>query len=617
MNRKIAVVLTAMLTALSAEAGEPKHGLAIYDEPKYPPDWTHYDHVNPDAPKGGTLQLSASGTFDSFNPFIIKGSPAIGAGLLHLTLTAHSLDEPFTEYGLVAETMELAEDRSSIAFNLRPKAVFHDGEPIKPEDVIFSFDILRTEGTPLYRKYWANVTRAEKTGERQVTFFFSEQNNRELPLIMGQLPVLPKHYYDENEFDKTSLEPPLGSGLYQVDRFEPGRFISYKRVENHWADDLPVHKGRNNWARLEYEYYRDRDVMVEAFKAGHIDLFAENSAKRWATGYEGPMLDAGVIIKEEFPEGGSSRMQGYVFNTRREIFQDPRVREAIGYAFDFEWLNRNIFYGAYERINSYFYGSEEFNARELPNENELALLEQYREHLPPEVFTTVYEPPKTDGSGNPRRSLRAALQLLRDAGWSVQDGVLTHNETGRRMEFEYLYIEPSSERIAAPFARNLERLGIKMRLRRVDTSQYQERLNSFDFDMVTIPWGQSISPGNEQRDYWSCAAADFQGSRNYAGICNPAIDALIEHVIEADTREELVTATRSLDRALIWGHYVVPQFSSATTRIARWDIFSMPDELPPYRVDTSAWWIDTEKMASLGARKEAARSGGARAQTSN
>jgi microcin C transport system substrate-binding protein len=619
LDRTVAVTMLAMPLLVSAgslgqaAAAAPQHAIAMYGDVKYPADFTHFDYVNPDAPRGGTLALSGSGTFDSLNPFTLKGTPASGLTFLFETLMTPSLDEPFTYYGLVAESVETPEDRSWVKFTLDPKARWHDGQPITPEDVIFSFETLTTKGHPMYRSYYANVVKAEKTGEREVTFTFDGAVNRELPLIMGQLPVLPKHYYSEVDFEKTSLKPPVGSGPYKIKSFEPGRSIVYERVPDYWGADLPANRGRYNYDEIRYEYYRDRDVAFEAFKAGEFDLWSENSSKRWATGYEGPMFEREVIVREELPIRPVARMQGYVFNLRKDKFKDPRVREAFDYAFDFEWTNKNLLYSAYERIESYFHGEPELASSGLPTDGELALLEPYRDQLPQELFTQAYEEPKTDGSGNNRENLRRAFQLLQEAGWTVEDGRLVNQESGEPMQFEILLNDPASERYAAPWVNNLKRLGVDAQLRIVDTAQYQNRMDNFDFDVTTELWGQSDSPGNEQRDMWSSAVADVPGSRNTAGIRNPVVDAMIDKVITAETREQLETAVHALDRVLLWGHYVVPHFVDDSYRVAYRNKFSRPEVLPEEGPDFMAWWVDPVKVAALQ-KKQPPSSAGAQAQ---
>ena len=609
----LVVALAVPTASLHAEQeARAMHGASMYGDLKYGPDFAHFDYANPDAPDGGTLVLSAVGSFDSLNPYILKGTPASGLTLTFETLTTGSADEPFSEYGLIAESIEMPEDRSWVIFTLRPEARWHDGEPITVEDVIWSLETLKTKGHPFYRAYYANIAKAEQVGERQVKMTFEEGlTNRELPLIAGQMPVLPKHYYDQVPFEKTTLEPPLGSGPYRIKRLEPGRSIVYERVPDYWGADLPVNRGRNNYDVVRYEYFRDSNVALEAFKAGEYDFRAENESKLWATAYTGPAFDAGLIVKEEVPHERGTGMQGFVFNTRRDLFKDPRVRAALAYAFDFEWTNANLFYGQYTRTESYFSNSE-LAATGLPSAAELALLEPYRDQLPEEVFTTAYEAPATDGSGNSRANLRAALQLLREAGWAVEDGKL-RDASGRPFTFEILLVSPAFERIAGPFVQNLQRLGIEARVRTVDTAQYQNRLDEFDFDMAVASWGQSQSPGNEQRDFWSTPAADTAGSRNLAGIKDPVVDALIDRIIQAPTREDLVAATRALDRVLLWGHYVIPHWHIQVERVAYWNKFSHPQITPRFGLDLFAWWIDPAKVAAL--QRRGAEVGGAQAAT--
>jgi microcin C transport system substrate-binding protein len=595
----VAVILT--LASLHAEATpQPAHGASMYGELKYRPDFTHFDYANPDAPKGGTLTLPAVGTFDNLNQFILKGNNAAGLGLLFDTLTVGSLDEPFSEYGLIAESIEIPEDRSWVIFKLRPEARWQDGTPITVEDVIWTLDTLKTEGHPFYRAYYADIVKAEKVGDHQVKMIFDGKMNRELPLIAGQMPILPKHYYEKAEFDKTTLTPPLGSGPYRIKQVDPGRTIVYERDPNYWGAELPVNRGRNNFDEIRYEYYRDANVALEAFKAGDFDVRIENSSKSWATAYTGPAFDKGLIVREEIPNQRGTGMQGFVFNTRRAIFADPKVRAALAYAFDFEWTNQNLFYGQYQRTESYFSNSE-LASSGLPSEAELKLLDPWRDQLPPEVFTKEYRAPSTEGT-DLRHNLRTALELLRDAGWEVQGGRLVNKKSGQPLAFEILLDDPVFERIVGPFVQNLNRLGIQARIRTVDTAQYQNRIDDFDFDMVVNVWGESQSPGNEQRDFWGSQAADTRGSRNLAGIKSPVVDALINDIIQAPTREDLVTATHALDRVLLWGHYVIPHWHLTYDRVAYWNKFSRPKVDPKYGIDLFAWWIDPVKLAALERR---------------
>jgi microcin C transport system substrate-binding protein len=608
----LAVTLALVMPSwVRAQDVAPSHGVAMHGDLKYGPEFEHFDYVNPNAPKGGTVTFAAIGTFDTLNPFIIKGTTADGLGFLFETLTVQSEDEPFSEYGLLAESIEMPEDRSWVAFTLRPEARWQDGNPVTVEDVIFSFETLKEKGLPFYRAYYKNVIKAEPAGERRVKFTFEETTNRELPLILGQLPILPKHYYENVEFDKTTLQPPLGSGPYKIKSLEPGRRIVYERVKDYWGADLPVSRGFYNFDEIRYEYYRDANVALEAFKAGGYDIRVENTSKFWATAYTGPMFDAGWIMKEEIPHELGTGMQGFVFNTRRALFQDPRVRQALGYAFDFAWTNRTVMYGQYDRTESYF-SNTELAAEGLPSEAELELLEAFRDQLPKEVFTEVYQAPSTAGDGGIRQNLRTALRLLREAGWSVEGGKLV-NAQGQPFRFEILLNGPSFERHTLPFIKNLERLGIEATVRAIDPAQYQNRLNEFDFDMVVGTFGQSLSPGNEQREYWSSEAADIPGSRNVIGIKDPVVDRLIDKIIEAPTRADLVTATRALDRVLLWGHYVIPHWHSRTFRVAYWNKFDRPETTPPYGLPLFSWWVDPVKVAEVEQRKAA--EGGAKAET--
>jgi microcin C transport system substrate-binding protein len=591
--------------AVAEQALEPvirrSHAIAMHGEPKYGPDFTHFDYVNPDAPKGGEIRLGARGTFDNFNGFIPKGNSAAGLGFLTETLLGSSADEAFTEYGLLAESLEWPEDRSWVIFTLRPDARWHDGELVTVEDVIWSFETLKAKGAPVYRFYYASVGGAEKVGERRVKFSFTEVGNRELPLIVGQLPILPKHYWSQRDFEKTTLEPPLGSGPYKIADFEAGRYMVLERVEDYWGEDLPINRGTNNFDRIRYEYFRDDVVVREALKSGDIDFREENQAKAWALDYDVPAVRNGWLNKIEVPHQVPTGMQAFVMNIRRPAFQDRRVRRALAYAFDFEWTNRNMFFGQYTRTESYFSNSE-LAATGLPEGEELEILERYRGQVPEEVFTTPYSAPGTDGSGWPRDNLRRAFELLEAAGWVVEDLKLVDPETGRQMRFEILLVSAAFERIVLPFVRNLKRLGIDARVRLVDQSQYINRLRSFDFDMFVGGWGESDSPGNEQRSFWSSAAADSPAARNFVGIKDPVIDELIELVIKAPSRESLVARTRALDRVLLWGHYVVPNWHLRKQRLLYWDKYSLPKTLSRQGTSTNWWWFDPAKADRLEQR---------------
>ncbi|OHC72213.1 MAG: hypothetical protein A3B62_06270 [Rhodospirillales bacterium RIFCSPLOWO2_01_FULL_65_14] len=576
----------------------------MHGDLKYPPGFKHFDYVNPDAPKVGAVKLGAIGTFDSLNPFIVKGNAAGGVFGIFDTLMVDSADEAFSQYGLLAETIETPKDRSWVAFTLRPEARWHDGKPVTVEDVIHTFELLTKKGTPFYRFYYGSVAEAVKTGPRTVRFNFKPGENRELPLILGQLPVLPKHYWETREFDKTTLEPPLGSGPYKVDKVEPGRSISFALVPDYWAKDLPVKKGMENFAAIQYDYYRDETISLESFKAGNFDYRSENSSKNWATAYDIPAVKQGLLKKEEIHHDRSAGMQGFAYNIRRDVFKDRRVREALAYAFDFEWSNKNLFYGQYVRTRSYFQNSE-LAAKGLPGPDELKLLEPFRGKIPDAVFTREYDPPKTDGMGNVRDNLRTAGKLLNDAGWVVKGQERVNAKTGKSLTFEVLLVSPLFERIVLPFARNLERLGIKIRVRTVDSAQYRRRLDTFDYDMVVATFGQSLSPGNEQRSFWSSSSADMEGGSNRIGIKDPAVDALVEKLIAAPDRKSLIVATRALDRVLQWGFYVIPHYHAPYDRIAYWDMFGRPKTTPIRGNQFDAWWVDAEKQKALGLKRKA------------
>ena len=608
MRASPAALTMAVVLALGAAPATAQqdlrvaHCIAIHGEPEYPADFKHLDYVNPNAPKGGAVRLSAFGTFDSLNPYILKGQPAAGLGHVFERLMNGTLDEANTEYALIAQSVETPPDRSWAAFTLDPNARWHDGKPITVEDVIWTFETIKTKGHPFYRAYYANVVQAEKVGPRKVKFTFTEGENRELPVIVGQLPVLPKHYWESRDFEKTTLEPPLGSGPYRIASVDPGRSITYRRVKDYWGARVPMNVGRFNFDEIRYEYYRDRAVQREAFKAGEFDFFQENTAKDWATAYDFPAIRDGLVVKEALPNERPTGMQAFAFNTRRPIFKDRRVREALGYAFDFEWTNKTLFYGQYDRTSSY-YSNSELASRGLPEAEERKILEPYRGRVPDEVFTNEYQPPKTDGSGNIRKNLRVAFRLLKEAGWSVKNRILVNTETGQPFEFETLLIQPAFERITLAFAKNLERLGIKMRVRTVDPAQYQNRLDKFDFDMIVASFGQSLSPGNEQRDFWGSAAADIDGGRNMIGIKDPVVDELIEKLIAAPDRESLIQRTRALDRVLLWGHYVIPHWHIRSDRVVWWNKFGRPDVHPKYGIAFNAWWVDTTKEAALTERQ--------------
>ncbi len=609
--RKIAVLAVALGTAAMpalADGPKPVHGLAMHGEAKYKADFPHLDYVDPKAPKGGQITLSAIGTFDNLNSFVLKGIAAAGLGLTYDTLATGTSDEAFSSYGLIAESMEVPDDRAWVIFNLRPEARFHDGKAITPEDVIFTFETLKTKGHPLYRSYYADVAKVEKLGDRKVKVNFSSKTNRELPLIVGQAAILPRHYWEGRDFERTTLEPPLGSGAYKIASVDAGKSITYQRVADYWGKDLPINRGRENVEIIKYEYFRDPTVAFEAFKAGQTDFRLENSSRQWATSYDIPAVKDGLLKREEIAHELPAGMQGFAFNTRRPQFKDPRVRQAIALAFDFEWSNKTLFYGFYKRSLSYFSNSE-LGSRGLPQGEELKILERYRGKVPDEVFSKEYRLPATDGSGNlSREQLRDAFRLLKEAGWEIKGKALT-NAQGQPFEFEILLqADPNWERITLPFAKNLERLGINARVRAVDASQNQKREDEFDFDMAVAVFGQSQSPGNEQRDFWHSSTADTHGSRNLMGIKDPVIDELIDLVIEAPDRDSLIQRTRALDRVLLWGHYVVPHWHLGKWWLAYWDKFDRPQALPKFSPGfPDIWWVDSTRLSALATKRGQAR----------
>jgi microcin C transport system substrate-binding protein len=595
--------LVLLLVARGAVAA-PSEGMSLFGDLKYKPGFTHFDYVNPDAPKGGTIRFSAIGTFDTLNPFVINGVPAEGIDLVFDTLAAASEDEPASEYGLVAKSIDLAPDKLSVLYTLRKDARFHDGSPITPEDVIWTFETLQKKGLPAYREYYGDVAKVVQEGDHGVRFYFKSAKNRELPQILGEMPVLSKKYWSGRDFEKTTLDPPLGSGPYTIAAVDPGHSITYRRVKDYWGADLPVNKGRYNFDTIRYDYYRDGTIALEAFKAGQYDARVENSAKDWATGYDCPALRAGLIKKEQIPNQLPSGMQGLGYNLRRPIFQDWRVRKALAYAFDFEWSNKNLFYGAYARTRSYFDNSE-LAATGVPKGEELQILDKFRGKIPDAVFTTEYDPPKYDGSGNIRAGLEKALKLLMAAGWTFKGEQLVNAKTGQPFTFEILLNDPIYERIVLPFVQNLKRMGITAQVRTVDTAQYERRMETFDYDMTVVLFPESLSPGNEQREYWGSAAADQQGSQNVLGINSPVVDALIEELIHAPDRASLVAHTRALDRVLQYGYYVIPQFHLAAFRVAYWDKFRRPAIAPKYALGFNDWWVDSGAAKAVEAKKGA------------
>ncbi len=593
MRPLIAPLLVALLAYGGQTQAAPSQAMGY--TPKYPDDFDHFDYVNPNAPRGGELVLSGFGSFDSFNPYILKGMAADGLGnLMFESLMVKSLDEPFSQYGLLAEDVELAEDRLSATFRLRAEARFNDGSPVTAEDVKFSFDTLKGEhGHPQYRFYWADIERAVVVDERTVRFEFARVNP-EIHLIAGEIPVFSRAWVGDTPFDKLALTVPIASGPYLIDGYDLGKNITYRRNPDYWGEQLGVRRGMFNFEKVTYKYYRDFTVSLEAFKAGEFDFIHEYNSKKWARDYVGPKFADGRILKTELKHANNAGMQGFVFNLRRPMFQDKRVRRAISLALDFDWSNRKLFYGQYQRCDSYFSNSE-LAARGLPEGDELALLEPFRDRLPPEIFTYEWRPPATVAPSSLRANLRRAQALLREAGWVYRDGAL-RDEKGEALRFEVILAQKGFERILAPFARNLEKLGIVVDYRTVDTALYKQRMDNFDFDMVVASFGQSQSPGNELMSVFHSSSAEQSGARNLFGLADPVVDALVEQVIYAEDRKALVTATRALDRVLLHGEYLVPHWFIGSHRIAYWDRFGMPDSLPLY-YDVgdwvlSSWWAE-------------------------
>ena len=590
----IFAVFTLIISLNKHAYSEKVHGIAMHGIPKYASDFENLDYVNPNAPKGGSVKFGSYGSFDNLNRVAFKGSKAAGLGYVNDTLMRRVWDEAFSLYGLIAEKVELPEDRSSITFYLNSNATFHDGSPITRDDVLFSLETFQTKGTPNQKKTYGKVIKTELIGNDGIKMIFENNEDKELPLIIaGFLPIIPKKFYENLDVTKTFLDIPLGSGPYQIDSLDPGRQIKYKRVENYWAKDLPVNKGLYNFDTIIYDYYKDSNVLVEAFKVGEYDFRREYNVRRWLSEYDFKAVQNGKVILTEMNNDRPVGMNGLVMNTRRDIFNNRNVRLALSYAYDHEWINKTIYQNAYVRTDSYFDNSP-LASSGLPSKNELELLNVWKDEIPAEVFTETFTPPLTDGSGNDRKNLLEAKEILEKEGWNVENGKLFKD--GQEFKFEFLIVSPSDEKIALAYQSNLKKLGITMDVRTVDSSQYQERLLSYDFDMIKRYWGVSLSPGNEQQFYWGSEVGKKDGSRNYPGIDSPVVDALIEKLINASNRQELTTAIHALDRVLLWGHYVVPLYHSNKDRIAYWDFFEYPDEIPLYGIVIESWWINKDKQ---------------------
>jgi microcin C transport system substrate-binding protein len=596
-----ALVFLALTGALVPAHAEPRHGLSIFGDLKYTPDFKHFDYVNPDAPKGGRLSTIGTGaltTFDSFNSFILKGDAAQGLGLIYDSLMTRAADEPDSMYGLVAKSADVAPDRMSVTFSLRAEAKFADGSAVTADDVVFTFDTLKAKGHPQYRVILRDVTKAEAIDSVTVRYTFQGDQTRDLPLLVAGLSILPKAYYATRNFEETTLEPPLGSGPYKVGEFTQGRFVTYKRRADYWAKDLPVNKGRYNFDEVRLEYFKDRTAALEGFKAGVYDVREEFTARDWVTAYEFAAVKDGRVVRVTLPDDNPSGTQGFFINQRRAKFADIRVRQALDLAFDYEWTNNNIFSNVYKRTVSYFENSE-MKAVGAPSPAEVALLEPFRTQLPPAVFTEPYVPPVSDASGKDRKLLREADALLTAAGFTVKDGRRV-DAKGESLDIEFLITDPSSERIVGPYSENLKRIGINATMRRIDPAQYERRVKEFDFDIVTTRFVMSLTPGIELKSIFASETAEMSGSRNLAGIKNPVVDALIGKIIEAKSRAELNTAARALDRVLRANHYWVPHYYKASHHVAYWDKFERPATKPRFaRGIDDTWWIDPAKAAKL------------------
>ncbi|MDF1644395.1 MAG: extracellular solute-binding protein [Pseudomonadales bacterium] len=597
-------LLLASVTSNTFAEITHSHGIALYGDLKYPANFTHFDYVNPAAPKGGDIRLMSTGSFDTLNPYTLKGiSPANTPGIYHFGISelnetllvgsggyGKSGDEPQSAYGLIAESVEYPDDRSWVIFNINPKARFHNGDPITAEDVLFSFNTLMKQGHPRFQNQYKDVSKVEKLADLRVKFSFNATDNRSMPLRAGELPILSKRYWQDRDFTKNGMDAPLGSGPYRVAEVDPGRMIRFERVKNYWGNDLPVNRGRFNFDTVAYDFYRDLTVAFQAFKAHEYDAHYEYISSNWKSGYDFPARQSGEVKQLEIRHQIPANMQAFFFNTRRELFKDVRVRQAIGLMFDFEWLNRSLFADAYTRTQSYF-DNTDLASTGTPKGAELALLEPYRDQLPAKLFTEPFKLSKTKGDGNLRQQQRAALKLLAEAGWKIQNGKLIHQKTAQPFSFTLLSDQPSFAKVLLPFKKNLERIGINMVIRTVDRSHYKRQLDGFDFDMTVFVLVQSSSPAHEMREYFHSSHADINGNRNYAGIKNPVVDALVDQLIASSNRTQLVERARALDRVLLWNHYVIPQYHINYHRLAIWDRFGIPKTVPDYRLGFENWWI--------------------------
>jgi peptide/nickel transport system substrate-binding protein len=581
-------------TAATAEDAQERHGIAMHGEPALPENFPHFPYVNPDAPRGGRLSLGLYGTYDSLNPYVVRGvAPDAAPKYVFESLLARSLDEPFSLYPLVARSVVMSDDRTSITFNLDERARFSDGLPLTAEDVLFSFEILRDKGKPFHRSSFSRIN-AKLVNPQVIHFDLSDIVDRELPLLLGMMPIFARHAVDAERFEETTLTPPIGSGPYVISEVRAGERLTLQRRDDYWGEDLPTRRGLFNFDEIRYEFFRDANTLFEAFKTGYYDLRIETDATRWATGYDFPALSEGRIVKEEIPIDTPRGMNGFVFNSRKSLFQDPRVREALGFLFDFEWVNRNLSFGLLARTSSFFDGSDLASHGKAAGSAERELLAPFPGAVREDILEGEWSPPVSDGSGRDRGLAREALALLQDAGWTLEQGVLRHGESGETMSFELLVVSRQQERLALNYAQSLKRIGVDARVRIVDDVQFWRRLGSFDFDMIQWTWPVSASPGNEQRNRWSSAAAEREGSLNYSGASEPAIDAMIDAMMEAYDREEFVAAVRALDRVLLSGFYVVPLFHQPSLWIAHDQQLKRPDRVPMMGLPPELWWRESQ-----------------------
>jgi microcin C transport system substrate-binding protein len=594
---KIKILISILFIINIANAKDEynyQHAISVFDKIKYNEGFKHFDYINPSAPKGGTIRLAERGTFDSLNQFILKGVPAVGLDSIYESLLVTSLDEPFSAYGLLAKYLKVSSDNSSITFYMDENAKWHDNMPITANDVKWTFKTILEKGHPSYKSYYSDIKNIEVIDTYTIEFNFKNTKNRELPIIIGQMKILPKHFWKDKNFNSSGFLTPLGSGPYRIKNVAAGKNIIYQRIKNHWAKNHPVYVGQNNFNVIKYDYYRDSNVMIEALKAKEYDFRSENISKEWATSYNS-LKNNSSFIKEELDHALPQGMQAFVYNTRKKIFDDIHIRKALSLAFDFEWTNKTLFYGQYIRSNSYFSNSE-LASSGRPSEKELKILNKYKDIIPPEVFSSIYSPGLTDGSGNNRKNLREAIKILKNANYVLDNNILKNSE-GIEIKFEILLLSPAFERIVAPFIKNLSKLGVKASIRIVDTSQYKNRLDNYDFDMVVMSRGQSLNPGNEQLNYWSSQSADINGSANWIGIKNEAVDNLIGLIIQASDRNELILYAKALDRVLLHNHYVIPHWHIKKWRLAYWDKLKRPKNIPKYNLGfPETWWYSSQEV---------------------